>query len=129
MAQRIGDHSEQLTALSLVLNPLSDIDWTALELNAFYVGLKQKLHIITADHLYFRKFNGGCVSVIGADCRRLQIDSLTSPAPFCNPLPDVCRAILERDAVDFAERKKSHSVLADECYILQVQSDATTLFF
>jgi hypothetical protein len=49
MAQRIGDHSEQLTALSLVRNPLSDVGWTALEFNPFCFGLKKKLHIIAAD--------------------------------------------------------------------------------
>ena len=52
MAQRIGDHSEQLTALSLVRNPLSDIGWTAPEFNAFCFSLCQKLHGLAVDQLY-----------------------------------------------------------------------------
>ena len=58
-------------------------------------------------------------------CSQMQ----ASPALSGHPLADVCRAVLERDAVRFAPHEKVDCVHTDQGQILQVQYYAATACF
>jgi hypothetical protein len=62
-----------------------------------------------------------CLRASDALCDRLP----GSPVPaslLLDPLADICRAILQRDAPGFAARKVFHGISIDERHILQIQN-------
>ena len=69
----------RLAALSLVRDPLADIGRATPEFDAFGFGLNQKLHSVTADQLYLRKFDRDDSASVERDANEFQIFRSSRP--------------------------------------------------
>ena len=61
-----------------------------------------------------------CLKASAVGVRRAQ---LTTAALSCDPLPDICRAILELDALCFTFRKKDHRFPVNKRQFLQIEGE------